>query len=109
MSHDREILVVVFNFEPRNDAVRTFFQLRREVRVMLWSDDLHWDSDCVDLLFREKSRMRSGDAANEIVALPNVSSELGACSETFTSRSKLGNSPSTITEADGPPQDRANR
>lgn len=100
VSHSREVLVVIIHIRPRNDAVRMCFQLRREVLVMLRGEDLHSDSNCVDLLFRKKTRMRSGDTINEVDFLPNISSSDIESADTL--RSELEHSPSTIAEAHGP-------
>ena len=46
-----EILIVVLETQARDHAIHVRLQLRGELRVVLWRDDLHGDGDGVDFLF----------------------------------------------------------
>ncbi len=53
-----EVLVIVFDIQAGDDAVRVRFQLRGQLRVMLRGENLNGDSDGVDFLLCEKGRVR---------------------------------------------------
>ena len=52
-----EILIVVLETQARDHAIHVRFQLRGELRVVLWSDDLHGDGDGVNFLFCQEGRV----------------------------------------------------
>ena len=66
MFRAREVLIVIRHSQRWNDAIRISFELRREHRIVLGSEDLHGDVHGVNLLFGEKGWVRGGDAVDEI-------------------------------------------
>ena len=62
MRRAREVLVVVFEIQAGDDAIRVRSQLRGKLRVVLWGDDLNGDRDGVDFLLFEKRGVRGRDA-----------------------------------------------
>lgn len=59
-----EILIVVFEIQARDYAVRVRFQFWCQLRVVLRGDDLHRDADGVDFLLLEEGGVRGRNAVD---------------------------------------------
>lgn len=59
-----EILIVVFEIQARDYAVRVRFQFGCQLWVVLRGDDLHRDADGVDFLLFEEGGVRDRNAVH---------------------------------------------
>lgn len=105
------MLIVVVHIQGRNRAVAVRLQLRRELVIILWSQDLHRYGDVVDFLFGQERRMAGGDAVDEVFACMRSASahlhsfritSFATCkSNERTFATKLEDCPSAVAKANG--------
>ena len=67
VAQTRVVLVVKLHPQLRDFGDGVLLQIRCKYRVVLWRVDLHGHGDGIDLLFREKRGVISGDRVDESV------------------------------------------